>query len=81
MHNPKLLILDEPINGLDPKGIVEVRELLINLANNGSTIFLSSHILGEISKVANRIGIIHEGKLVKELTTKELSDQLIKKFW
>lgn len=79
MHNPKLLILDEPINGLDPKGIVEVRELLINLANNGSTIFLSSHILGEISKVANRIGIIHEGKLVKELTTKELSDQLIKK--
>ena len=79
MHKPKLLILDEPINGLDPKGIVEVRELLINLANNGSTIFLSSHILGEISKVANRIGIIHEGKLVKELTTKELSDQLIKK--
>ena len=56
-----------------------MRELLINLANNGSTIFLSSHILGEISKVANRIGIIHEGKLVKELTTKELSDQLIKK--
>ncbi len=79
MHKPKLLILDEPINGLDPEGIVEVRALLIDLANNGSTVFLSSHILGEISKVANRVGIIHEGKLIKELTTKELDDQLIKK--
>lgn len=79
MHKPKLLILDEPINGLDPEGIVEVRELLKDFSNNGSTVFLSSHILGEISKVAHRIGIIHEGKLVKELTTKELTDQLIKK--
>ncbi len=79
MHRPKLLILDEPINGLDPEGIVEVRELLKELADNGSTIFLSSHILGEISKVANRIGIIHEGKLIKELTTVELTSQLIKK--
>lgn len=79
MHQPKLLILDEPINGLDPEGIVEVRELLRDLASQGSTIFLSSHILGEISKVANRIGIIHEGKLVKELTTTELNDQLVKK--
>jgi ABC-2 type transport system ATP-binding protein len=79
MHQPKLLILDEPINGLDPEGIVEIRELLKDLANKGSTIFLSSHILGEISKVANRIGIIHEGKLIKELTSKELDEQLIKK--
>lgn len=79
MHKPKLLILDEPINGLDPGGIVEVRELLKDLAMAGSTVFLSSHILGEISKVANRIGIIHEGKLVKELTTRELTDQLIRK--
>lgn len=79
MHKPKLLLLDEPINGLDPEGIVEVRELLKQLATNGSTIFLSSHILGEISKVANRIGIIHQGKLVKELTINELHDQLIKK--
>lgn len=79
MHQPKLLILDEPINGLDPEGIVEVRELLKDLARKGSTIFLSSHILGEISKVASRIGIIHEGKLVKELTIEELTSQLIKK--
>jgi ABC-2 type transport system ATP-binding protein len=79
MHKPKLLILDEPINGLDPEGIVEVRELLKELAENGSAIFLSSHILGEISKVANRIGIIHQGSLVKELTINELTGQLIKK--
>lgn len=79
MHKPRLLILDEPINGLDPEGIVEVRELLKELADTGSTIFLSSHILGEISKVANRIGIIHEGRLVRELTSEELSTQLIRK--
>lgn len=79
IHNPRLLILDEPINGLDPEGIVEVRELLLELSKNGSTIFLSSHILSEISKLANRIAIIHEGKLIKELTNQELSSQIIKK--
>ncbi len=79
IHQPKLLILDEPINGLDPEGIVEVRELLQELSDKGSTIFLSSHILGEISKVANRIAIIHNGKLIKELTTAELTSQLVKK--
>lgn len=81
IHNPKLLILDEPINGLDPEGIVQVRNLLIGLSQKGSTIFLSSHILGEISKLAHRIGIIHEGKLIKELTTTELSNQIIKKIF
>lgn len=79
IHRPKLLILDEPINGLDPEGIVEVRELLVGLARQGSTIFLSSHILGEISRIANRIGIIHSGKLVKELSTDQLSHEIIKK--
>jgi len=79
IHNPRLLILDEPINGLDPEGIVEVRKLLIELSQSGTTIFLSSHILGEISKLANRIGIIHEGRLIKELTTHDLADQIIKK--
>ncbi|WP_373495481.1 ABC transporter ATP-binding protein [Aquiflexum sp.] len=79
IHSPELLILDEPINGLDPEGIVEVRDLLTELAKNGSTVFLSSHILGEISKIANRIAIIHEGKLIKEITTQELSNQIIKK--
>ena len=79
MHNPKLLILDEPINGLDPEGIVEVRELLKELSRNGTTIFLSSHILGEISKLANRIAIIHRGKLLEELNIDELYNRLIKK--
>ncbi len=79
MHQPKLLLLDEPINGLDPEGIVEVRELLKTLTGNGSTVFLSSHILGEISKLANRIGIIHQGKLLTELTSQELTDRLIRK--
>jgi ABC-2 type transport system ATP-binding protein len=78
MHQPALLILDEPINGLDPEGIVEVRELLQELTQNGSTVLLSSHILGEISKVATRIGIIHEGRLISELDTEELFAQLHK---
>lgn len=80
MHNPKLLILDEPINGLDPAGIVEIREFLKDLVHNhNSTIFLSSHILSEIAKLATRIGIVHQGKLIKEINTNELSDQIIKK--
>jgi len=80
IHKPKLLILDEPINGLDPAGIVEIREFLKDLVHNhNTTIFLSSHILSEISKVATRIGIVHEGKLVKEINTNELELQIIKK--
>ncbi|HDS07089.1 MAG TPA: ABC transporter ATP-binding protein [Bacteroides sp.] len=67
IHHPGLLILDEPANGLDPAGIVQVRELLTDLArSHGVTIFISSHILGEISRFATRIGIIHEGKLIRE---------------
>jgi ABC-2 type transport system ATP-binding protein len=81
MHKPKLLILDEPVNGLDPEGIVEVRELLQDLAVKGTTIFLSSHILGEISKLANRIAIIHRGKLLEELNSDELQDRLTKKLF
>ncbi|MCB9047130.1 MAG: ABC transporter ATP-binding protein [Chitinophagales bacterium] len=79
MHNPRLLILDEPVNGLDPEGIVEVRELLKELAQGGTTIFLSSHILGEIARLADRIGIIHKGSMVKELTCEELSQQVQRK--
>jgi ABC-2 type transport system ATP-binding protein len=77
IHNPNMLILDEPANGLDPEGIVEIRELLKDLAiNKGVTIFISSHILGEISKFANRIGIIHEGKLIREVDTDKLDNLL-----
>ena len=80
MHKPKLLILDEPTNGLDPAGIVEVRELLKELVNDfNTTIFISSHILSEIAKLATRIGIVHEGKLIKEIDTDDLEKQIIKK--
>lgn len=75
IHRPDLLILDEPTNSLDPAGIVEIRELLRRLAiENGVTIFVSSHILAEVSRLATRIGIIHRGRLVKEVATGELVD-------
>ncbi len=73
IHNPKLLFLDEPANGLDPAGIVEIRELLQELTREqGVTVFMSSHILAEVSKLAQRIGIIHQGHLIKELSIDEL---------
>ena len=75
IHKPGLLILDEPANGLDPYGIVQIRELLVDLAKNqGVTIFLSSHILGEVSRFATRIGIIHEGRMIRESDTDELKN-------
>jgi ABC-2 type transport system ATP-binding protein len=73
LHEPELLILDEPANGLDPAGVVEIRELLRSLAHDkGVTIFMSSHILTEVDKLATRIGIIHQGKLIEELDTHKL---------
>jgi ABC-2 type transport system ATP-binding protein len=73
LHKPDLLILDEPANGLDPAGIVEVRHLLRELTEkDGVTIFMSSHILGEVARLADRIGIIHEGRLLQELDIDEL---------
>jgi len=73
IHNPRLLILDEPANGLDPAGIVEIRQLLLELTRErGGTVFMSSHILAEVSRLAGRIGIIHEGHLVQELNADEL---------
>ncbi|MCI0478118.1 MAG: ABC transporter ATP-binding protein, partial [Anaerolineales bacterium] len=73
LHNPELLILDEPANGLDPAGIVEIRNLLNELAReHGVTVFMSSHILGEVSRLAQRIGIIHQGRLLQELDVDEL---------
>jgi ABC-2 type transport system ATP-binding protein len=73
LHEPKLLILDEPTNGLDPAGVVEIRELLQRLAHeNGMTIFMSSHILTEVDRLATRIGIIHRGRLIEELDADQL---------
>lgn len=67
MHNPEVLILDEPINGLDPIGIAEVRKLLIDLKQSGVSILISSHILSEVENLADRIGIINDGKLIEEV--------------
>jgi ABC-2 type transport system ATP-binding protein len=73
IHQPKILLLDEPANGLDPAGIYEIRELLGELSlNQGVTVFISSHILGEISRFATRIGIIHNGALIQEINTPQL---------
>jgi ABC-2 type transport system ATP-binding protein len=72
-HNPDLLILDEPANSLDPAGVVEVRELLRKLSRErGVTIFMSSHILAEVARLATRVGIIHKGRLIEELSAEEL---------
>lgn len=71
MHNPEILVLDEPINGLDPIGIAEVRELLKKLKKSGVSILISSHILSELENVADRISIIDFGKMIEEINMKE----------
>lgn len=74
LHQPTLLILDEPANGLDPAGVVEIRELLAGLARQqGVTVFMSSHILTEVDRLATRIGIIHHGRLIEELDIEKLA--------
>ena len=76
MGNPKLIILDEPINGLDPMGIVEIRELLKKInKEKDMTILISSHILSELSELATTYGIISNGKLIEEITAKQLSEK------
>jgi ABC-2 type transport system ATP-binding protein len=73
LHQPRLILLDEPANGLDPAGIVEIRGLLHELTREqGVTIFMSSHILAEVARLAQRIGIIHAGHLLQELDIEEL---------
>lgn len=73
LNSPKLLLLDEPMNGLDPEGIKEVRDLLIDLNKQGITILISSHILSELEKVATDWGFIHKGKLLEEISSDELA--------
>src|SRR6185503_6372174 len=73
LHEPSLLILDEPTNGLDPNGILEIRELLQELnQNHGITILISSHLLSEIEKLVTHVGIINRGELLFQGTLAEL---------
>lgn len=77
LHKPKLLILDEPVNGLDPAGIKDIRQLLQHLAyNENITIIVSSHLLSEIVKTTTTIGIIHHGRLIKEIKQEQLPELL-----
>jgi len=66
LHRPQLLILDEPTSGLDPIGMTEIRNLLRQLADDGMTIFLSSHLLHEVEQICDRIGLLHHGRLVAQ---------------
>ena len=65
LNNPDVLILDEPANGLDPAGIVEMRDLLRDLAGQGKTVFISSHVLTEVQQICTRVAIINHGKLIR----------------
>ena len=75
VHNPKLIILDEPTNGLDPQGIADMRNLILTLSGeHGKTVIVSSHLLTEIEQIANRMIIIHKGKKITEGSVSELLD-------
>lgn len=73
LGNPELLILDEPINGLDPAGIKEIREIIVSLNQSGVTFMISSHLLDELGKIATNYGIVSNGELVEEITADELN--------
>lgn len=75
LNTPKLLLLDEPMNGLDPQGIAELRELIIQLNKEGITFLISSHILAELEKVATHWGFISHGKLLKEISSEKLINE------
>lgn len=76
LHEPELVLLDEPTLGLDPAGVVEIRELLRSLvADRGVTVFMSSHILTEVERMATRVGVVHDGRLVTELSAVELGQR------
>lgn len=78
LTKPKLLILDEPINGLDPVGVQEIRNILLYLSREkGMTIFISSHILSEISHIADTIGVIKKGRMIEQVSMKKLKRENI----
>src|SRR5439155_27153005 len=71
LHDPELLVLDEPVSGLDPLGLKEMRQLLSELNQQGKTIFFSSHIIAEAEKLCHRVAILHEGRLARLLEKSE----------
>jgi ABC-2 type transport system ATP-binding protein len=71
LHDPEFLILDEPVSGLDPLGLKEMRQLIEDLHKQGKTIFFSSHIISEAQKLCDRVGIIHQGRLVRLIEKNE----------
>ena len=73
LNDPQLLLLDEPLNGLDPSGIAEVRDLITSLNKKGITVLISSHILSELEKVANYYGFISHGQLLEEISAEDLA--------
>jgi ABC-2 type transport system ATP-binding protein len=73
MHDPELIILDEPTDGVDPMGRKEIRDLMAELKQKGHTIFLNSHLLGEVELICDRVAILQQGKLVREGTIEELT--------
>lgn len=75
LGNPEILILDEPINGLDPAGIKEIRDIILELNKEGVTLIISSHLLDELAKVVTNYGIIADGSLIEEITAKELNER------
>ena len=76
LGDPALLILDEPINGLDTDGMRIMREILVDITQNyGCTVLISSHILGELEKIATHYGIIRQGKMIQELTAEEMENR------
>jgi len=76
LHDPELLILDEPANGLDPAGVIEIRELLRTLSRErGTTVLMSSHILTEVDRLATRIGVVHRGRMIEEQSAEELEQR------
>ncbi len=76
LHNPQLLLLDEPMSGLDPLGIIKMREVILRLKQEGKTIFFSSHIISEVEKVCDRVGILHNGVLKKIVILKDTKQPL-----
>src|SRR5437899_9966196 len=72
LKDPELLILDEPTNGLDPQGMAEMRKLIKDIGQGDRTVLLSSHLLGEVEQICDRVGVISNGKLVKQSTVQDL---------